>query len=228
MLKISNQQVNQRWDTLPDNLREVLFSEVNSDIVWKIGETKQLTEDKISKVATIAGDVVMGFLLPDLNRVSKEIQERTNIPEPLALEIAEELWQKIFSPLKADLEKVYRPVPETEVMPPSPPPPKSTLAPALGFPTTEAAAHPKPAPGQPDELESDQPFILHEEKPLFTPDAPPEKPSVDLEPPRPKKFFLKPKPVMVKIEEPEENEKARVVHYSNLRTPLDKDGKSHD
>ena len=65
MQKISRQQALNRWDTLPDNLREALFSEYNSETLWKICEGQHLSEDKIYIVATLAGDVILGFLHPE-------------------------------------------------------------------------------------------------------------------------------------------------------------------
>ena len=71
--------------------------------------------------------------------------------------------------------------------------------------------------------------MLHEEKPLFSPEAPPEKPTFFFEPPK----SMRPpsaKPSIAKIETPADNtekkeENVRVVHYSDFRTPLDTDAK---
>ena len=65
MLKISRQQLINRRDSLPDNLREALFSEYNSETLWKICEGQHLSEDKIYIIATLAGDVILGFLHPE-------------------------------------------------------------------------------------------------------------------------------------------------------------------
>ena len=246
MMNISKQQARDRWDTLPDNLKEAIFSEVNADIVWRVGEANHLNEGKIREIATVAGDVVMGFLHPDPDDVSREIQARINIPRPLALDIAKELARKIFLPLKNDLDRIYSPVGSetltrplesvipveiTETKPESPREPQRAEAPpdlplAESVPETEPTAPPvNEVKKEPPAVGEDQPFILHEEKPLFTPVVPPEKPYVSFEPPRSPKAPA-PKKVTVKIETPQEkSEEARVVHYSNLRTPLDTDAK---
>jgi len=89
-------------------------------------------------------------------------------------------------------------------------------------------ALPVQTPPKPAESSGDEPFLLHEEKPLFTPSGPKEAPSVSFEPRRREWPAAPPKPVAAKIETPsteEEENKKRVVHYSNLRTPLDTDAK---
>ena len=77
MLKIPRQQVLERWDVLPNNLKEALCSDPNSGIVWQIGALNHLPEEKISMMATIVGDVIFGFLHSDY--LAREIQESLNL-----------------------------------------------------------------------------------------------------------------------------------------------------
>lgn len=108
MLKISKQQLFQRWDVLPDNLREALFSETNADVFWRICQAEHIPEEKISIGATIVGDVILGFL--HIEDLAKELQSDLNINKEIARVIAGEVDRKIFSPIKSDLEKIYSPV----------------------------------------------------------------------------------------------------------------------
>ena len=110
MLKIPRQQVLDRWDTLPDNLKEALSSESNSDIVWQIGALNHLTEEKISMMATIVGDVIFGFLHSE--DLAREIQESLNLNSQIANSISHEINRKIFAPIRTDLEKIYSPASE--------------------------------------------------------------------------------------------------------------------
>jgi len=74
----------------------------------------------------------------------------------------------------------------------------------------------KPSPEQ-KPVEEDKPFILHETKPLFTPTAPPQKPSVNFDP-RPT-FGFGDKEVSVDVESSDNkkssDQKTRIVHYSD-------------
>ena len=107
MLKISQKQVLERRDTLPQNLREALSSEQNTDILWRVCEGQHLSEDKIRKVAVIAGDVILGFI--HIEDLAKEIKVELNIAPEIANAITSEVNRKIFAPIRADLEKVYAP-----------------------------------------------------------------------------------------------------------------------
>ena len=42
MLKISKQQINERWDATPEILRESLCSFENGKIIWQIGKKQHL------------------------------------------------------------------------------------------------------------------------------------------------------------------------------------------
>ena len=108
MLIISKEQVLQRWDILPQPLREALFDDTNANIIWKICEDEHIPKDKIHLVATVAGDVILGFMHPE--ELAQEIKKTVNIDIKIAEAIAEVINRKIFIPLKKDLEEAYKPV----------------------------------------------------------------------------------------------------------------------
>ena len=89
------------------NLREALFSEYNAETLWRICEGQHLSDDKIEKVATLVGDVILGFLHPE--DLAQEIRKDINIVPEIANVIASEIDRKIFTPIRSDLEKVYSP-----------------------------------------------------------------------------------------------------------------------
>jgi len=140
MLKIPRQQVLERWDVLPNNLKEALCSDPNSGIVWQIGALNHLPEEKISMMATIVGDVIFGFLHSD--DLAREIQESLNLNSQIANSISHEINRKIFAPIKIDLEKIYSPVSAmpfgaAQSRPEINPPTKAELKPAISPADTE-------------------------------------------------------------------------------------------
>jgi hypothetical protein len=187
MIKISSQQYLQRWTTLPDNLREAIFSQQNTDILWRICEDQHIPEEKIYIIVTLAGDVIFGFLHPE--DFAKEIRESLNLNPEIANSIAQEIDRKIFSPIKTDLEKVYSPVseiPETKpsIKPKPGPEPTLPIQPPAELPVVSPSAElraspvePKPIPltelpkvtkaaqtiPKPPAASEVEPFILHEE-----------------------------------------------------------------
>jgi|GEM_PF-1263719 len=108
MIKITQQQAINRWDTLPENLKAAIFSDYNAEVLWHICENQHLTEDKIEIIATLAGNVLMGFVHPE--DFGAEIREALNINPEIANSIAAEVDRKIFNQFKADLKKVYQPL----------------------------------------------------------------------------------------------------------------------
>jgi hypothetical protein len=112
MFNISKQQALQRWEVLPDSLREALFSEYNADALWKICQDQHLPEDRIKKVALLLGDVILGF--EHFDDLAKDIVLETGINQQIANSIVQEIDRKILPPIKVDVKKNYKPaVPES-------------------------------------------------------------------------------------------------------------------
>ncbi len=259
MLTISHEQVLARWDTLPENIREAIFSDVNADTLWRVCETNHLSEERTQRVATVAGDVLMGFLHPSSQDVTEEISDRIAIPKQVAAVLAEELYRKIFAPLRDDLDRIYSPIPErvvqpsplpsaeripikdstetlTTAPPPSPPINKERVL-TTQLPIAEIKnkneSEMKKSGTKPESYDSStppvvkevEPFILHEEKEFVSPVMSRTKPSVSFDAPSfPKSSSFSTKPIVARVETPtstNNEDNVRVVHYSNLRTPLD-------
>ena len=108
MIKISRDQFNTRWASLPQNLREALFSDENSAILWHVCGAQHLSEDKIAVVAAVTGQAILGLIHPE--DVPKQIKAELNLNQEIANTIYEEVDRKIFSSIRTDLQKVYSPV----------------------------------------------------------------------------------------------------------------------
>jgi hypothetical protein len=105
---LSKQQVFERWDLLPENLREELVSDVNSKFIWQTCEAEHISDEKIYTISRIAGSVLMGFLHPE--DMANEVRDELGIDIRIATSIASAINQRIFTPLRADIDKVYEPV----------------------------------------------------------------------------------------------------------------------
>ena len=184
MLNISKQQALQRWEVLPDSLREALFSEYNADTLWKICEAQHLPEDKISKVAVLFGDAIFGFA--HLDDLAKDIALETGINQQIADYIIQEIDRKILPPIKSDIEKNYKPAmseplparrPEMPIIPKTPKEPISPLdiikeappvIPRPSLPSIPSVSS-TPASPKPPAVSEEGPLIIQKEtefKPL--------------------------------------------------------------
>jgi hypothetical protein len=162
MLLIPKEQALQRWDTLPDNLRDALCAETNSDFIWKTCRDEHIPDEKIYAVARVVGYVLMGFLHQE--DASKEIQAAIGIDPRIADSIAGAINTRIFTPLRQSIDNVYEPAGK----------------PGLGLKTsgsgpmmieeTKTTSAPSPAPQKPilptpgknPETTAPKPFILQE------------------------------------------------------------------
>lgn len=106
-ITISKKQILNRWDILPDSLKEAIFSPFNVDLIWSVGAINHLTDDKIFRIEMLAGDILMGFIHPE--DFAPEIRKELNINSEMANAIAAEIDRKVFSPLGKDLKSVYGP-----------------------------------------------------------------------------------------------------------------------
>jgi hypothetical protein len=159
MTSIPKEQVMKRWDSLPLVFREALCSEINSDFIWKTCEAEYIPNEKIYTVSRVAGIVLMGFLHPE--DMAAEIRDEIGVDIRIATSIANSINQRIFAPIRADIDKIYNPITPTGAAPkiieeirpagrtsasaPAPLPPVSSAAPlSAAVPPTPKTGSVKP------------------------------------------------------------------------------------
>jgi hypothetical protein len=105
MTTLSYKKLTDRWDALPLPLREELYSEAGSSFLWSTCEAEHIPDNKIYDIARIVGYVLMGFLRPE--DMAGEIRDTTGIDLRIATPIANAVNQRIFVPLRPQIDKVY-------------------------------------------------------------------------------------------------------------------------
>ncbi len=106
MLTISKQQLYNRYDSLPQELKDLFFSEEADGFLSTIGEEHHLSDEKISLLATNVGDVILGFIHPD--DLAKYITADLGVDARLAQALATEIEKKIFASLLTELRQNYK------------------------------------------------------------------------------------------------------------------------
>lgn len=188
MINVSQKQALDRWDVISENLKEAMFSEQNADVLWRICETQHLSEEQIQTIATLAGNVILGFIKPE--DLTTEIQETLRIDSRIAQTISREIDQRIFSRIREEIREVYNPI---TTFPGIKPITGTELKKEVRMePIKPAAIPPKPA-----EIKAEQPKVIPVE-PLPTAVQPP-KPEIKI-PPKP---ISPEKPFMIHKEETE-------------------------
>lgn len=210
--KITEQEIERRFNSLPKALQETLDSAQNLQVVNRICEGNLLLDEErkfiVQQIATL---VLLGYIHPE--RVGLELEQELGVNHKVAALIAEALNSRIFSSFKNDLDKVYAPfTPEEkkteEVKKPAPamaeapkPPPKpfmdlSSLSSgfkAASAPPTKPIASPPPPAGGPTSIPIQVKWKTYGEvpKPVTTPPQTPPPAPLPTTPAAPAPVFLK-------------------------------------
>lgn len=105
MQTITNKQIYDRWEQIPEDLKEAFFSTDNGEIIWKACEDAGLSEEVIDDVLIVFGNVLLGFT--HVNELSKELQSIPGM-DPKAIDpIIFQIDRRIFAPIKGEILKLY-------------------------------------------------------------------------------------------------------------------------
>src|SRR5579864_595179 len=107
MTYITKDEIRQRWDTLPESLREAIVSEITTDFIWKTCEEEHIPEPKINDVARVASYVLLGFIHP--GDLTGELADTLQMNKQVATAIANPIIARIFDPLKTGIDEAYAP-----------------------------------------------------------------------------------------------------------------------
>lgn len=107
MITLSENQVVQRRDSLPDSLLTALCSDETTNIIWSASEAEKVPDEKIYTISKVAGWVLMGLLRPE--DFTQELKDRIDLDPQSGAKIQAALNEKLFLPLKADIDKTNQP-----------------------------------------------------------------------------------------------------------------------
>lgn len=85
-----------------------LFSAENAEFAAKLCESEHIPAQKRNEVAGIAGYVLLGFLHPE--DLAKELRDALQIDIRITTAIASAINDRIFKPLRSDIDSVYKPI----------------------------------------------------------------------------------------------------------------------
>ncbi|HDH31293.1 MAG TPA: hypothetical protein ENH26_00790 [Candidatus Wolfebacteria bacterium] len=111
---LTEQQFQKRFNSLPENIKDVLTSENNAETIRRICQSHYLKKEKTLMIEQLIGLVLLGFV--PLDKMSQEISENLHLDNKNSNDIADEFDRKIFTPIRDDLEKNYTPL-EQEFVP---------------------------------------------------------------------------------------------------------------
>ncbi len=133
-MQYTQEQLEEKFKDLPDDLKDALVSVENADIIQGVGHKYKLHVDQMGELADETGLVMLGLTRP--GQFMDNLTKRLHISTELAKNIVREIDDQIFKPVKTSLQKVRG----FEVEGPAPAP-DQTAPPAS---TTETEANDKP------------------------------------------------------------------------------------
>ncbi|MEY4731505.1 MAG: hypothetical protein RL681_451 [Candidatus Parcubacteria bacterium] len=104
---ITQKQAFERWDLLPEVLREALVSEETVAALQHIYDAEHIPEETRRIMTAIVGLAFMGFIHPE--EIAEEIKSATTVPPQTATNVSSAIASRILSRYKVELEKIYTP-----------------------------------------------------------------------------------------------------------------------
>ena len=91
---------------LPQDLRQIMFTEETADKIYEVGENNNLNENQLWWASHTAGMIILG----ETNIVDfvKTLQEKCKLTEELARQLARDINHAIFLPNKESLKKIHK------------------------------------------------------------------------------------------------------------------------
>ena len=99
------EQVEKALETLPEELKDALFSMETAQHVWDIREKYKAMDEKGDKIPSYVGYVLMGLMLPQ--EFEQALVKEIKLPKKAAQEVAREINRFVFYPVKPSIEQLH-------------------------------------------------------------------------------------------------------------------------
>ena len=118
MSQYPKEQIWKIYEKLPDELKDAIFSHDTAENISNICEKNKITNsEKISQIARLTGDVLLGLLIP--NELQESLEKELKLKKPIAKKIAFQIQRFVFYPVRKSLSALYQieiaPAPATPV-----------------------------------------------------------------------------------------------------------------
>lgn len=110
MREFTEDEIWDRYEKLPEDLQEAVFSPHNADLNRSLADKYDFS-DEVSKFATLEGRVLLGLIPPD--QFKDKIENELNLEPETAKQVSQETQKLIFDPVRESLDKIYSEDPQT-------------------------------------------------------------------------------------------------------------------
>ena len=113
LTEYSKEQLWKTYETLPQELKEAIFSEETANNIWDICSRNGIEDERVSEVARYTGRVLMGLLPPE--EFQKSLEKDLKLGKEVVKKVNQEINRFVFYPVKTSLEELYK----IEIAPPA-------------------------------------------------------------------------------------------------------------
>src|SRR3989344_1901753 len=99
------QEIIKRYMDIPEDVKKALFATTTSDAIFEVGKKHGLAIDKMGELSDETGLVMLGMTKP--SEYIKNLEKRLGVEAIKAKEIAEDINQKVFSPIRESLKRIH-------------------------------------------------------------------------------------------------------------------------
>lgn len=105
MEKLEDSRILEQYETLPDDLKEILSSSDATALIFYIVAGRGFSDDQANSAALLTSRVLLGFLAPRdfISSLAEELQIDYETAKQIALEINEQ----VFLPVRDSLRKIH-------------------------------------------------------------------------------------------------------------------------
>lgn len=106
VLKYTPEQLEEKYQKLPEDLKNALFSVETAKVIDKISKENRFSEKKAENLAVLIGQVLLGVLPPE--NFEKEIKKKLRLKPETASKISTQINLYLFNLVKESLNKLYK------------------------------------------------------------------------------------------------------------------------
>jgi hypothetical protein len=98
--------ISARFDSLPQNIHEILMSEDTAGFLWNLAVIKNsLSAEKVGSLAHIVRDAIIGET--SASKLSQEISQKLGVDGAVTTSLTKEITQKLISPNYFQISQLY-------------------------------------------------------------------------------------------------------------------------
>lgn len=163
MLKTDDPKIRERYATLPQKVRSLLWSEEMGKAIFDIGKSSNLTQDQIQELADEITMMILGAA--PAQDFPFNVQRKLNLTSDRTNAIIKAVNEKVFEPIRPELRAIHEPLPTPAAQKAIPP---EHLA-VRPLSTTTPSIFVKPVPKPPEYSAGRDPYREVVEEKITTP-----------------------------------------------------------